>query len=404
MRKDNYIMDIKKKIYNGIVCLVVLIVLFLSYILFYNYIIGRYISDFPLHIFTVQSGNPGYSLMHKIIGLCYSLPYSEIFFSLCMVLLIGGTILGEFSYFKTRMGKQFSNRICVFFSVMLLFTSNCYIPYVFEHFYNHYTKVSQPWHNSTYILMRFLSVWVILLFYKLYDEIENNCFYFKDGFWFCLILSLCNYSKPNFFLAFAPASIFIFIYLFIRAKGKNIVTLIKWGLCYLLSMPCLFYMQSVVFDESENSKIAFSSENFVDYVLGKNAVNGCRYQFIVLEVSNLLFPMFVLGCFIILRLLNKSIELKRMLIMFLIFVVSHLEQLLMIEDGWRKEHGNFAWGVYCFGMLLFMVCIGEWLEAWMDKKITNKLIFVIGLLLFFVQIFCGLVYFAKLYSGSFYII
>ena len=111
--------------------------------------------------------------------------------------------------------------------------------------------------------MRFFSMWVILLFFNIYENVENNKFSIRDGIIFCVLLSLCNYSKPNFFLAFAPASFFIFICLFIRFRGKNFASIFKWGMCYLFSIPCMFYMVSVVYDKSENSQVAFSSENLV---------------------------------------------------------------------------------------------------------------------------------------------
>lgn len=309
-----------------------------------------------------------------------------------MVAIIVITVLGIYKYIRHRTNMPL---YCSFLALVLIFTSNIYIPSLFPHFYNHYTKVSQPWHNSTFLLMRAFSVWVIYYFFKIYDEIkDNNKISLVNAVCFFLSLSLCNFSKPNFILAFAPASILVFVYLLIGDK-KRFKALFEWGVLYLLSLPCIIYMMNIVYDEAENSKVAISSENFVDYVLSNDIL--------IYEISNLLFPLFVVVVFAIIHSKNRNFSIDRIVIGSIIFVISHIQQLLMIDDGPRKDAGNYAWGVYGIGLILFMIFITEWLRAYRCKFLSKK-IFVIGVTIFVLHVISGIVYFVLLSQGRTYII
>lgn len=390
----------KRKARIGL-AIIALVIFAMSFYLFYCYITDVYASDFPSHIRTVLQGREMYSLMHRIIAVCYRISQSEIILSALMSFLVIGTAYGMYVYLNNRVAGGYSKEILILLAFALLFTSNIYLPKIFPHFYNHYTKVSQPWHNSTYILMRLFSVFVLVLYFKMYDQMKNGEFTTKIGVCFCIVLSLCNFAKPNFFLAFAPMAFFVFMHLFLKAKGRNFKQLLQWGSCFLLSMPCMFFMVNVVYDESENSTIAFSLENFVDYVFGNAGVGGHRGQFLICEFSNLFFPLFVLTVFLVLKYKKEKIELDRIIQGFALFFIAHLQQLLMIDEGPRRASGNYAWGVYGIGMLLFLISISEWLWAYKNGYLKNKHIFLIGIVIFILHIVCGVIYFVMLHQGSY---
>lgn len=390
----------KKELVDISVGVMYLGIAMLSFFLFYKYITGEQDSDFTVHITTVLQGRSGYSLMHKLIEICGKLPYFNYSLSLLMSLIIIATIIGVRKYIDKnidfRGDGKFSNLAITLVSVLTIFTSNIYIPFIFPHLYNHYTKVSQPWHNSTFILMRFFSVFVVYYFFKIYDEIKGNEKISKyDAILFWLSLNLCNYSKPNFFLAFAPISIIVFMYLLVTNR-RRFKELVKWGILYILTVPIIIYMVSIVYDEESQSSIAFSTENFADYV-----ING---KFLIYEFSNLLFPVFVTLLFLYIKFKNKNkIDLDRIIIAFGMYIISHLQQLLMIDDGPRKADGNYAWGVYGMGMILFMVCITELFRAY-NTGIIKKNAYLTGMLLFLCHVLCGCVYFILLLTGKYYLI
>lgn len=99
-----------------------------------------------------------------------------------------------------------------------------------------------------------------------------------------------------------------------------------------------------------------------------------------------MFPIFVLIVFSVIKLKNKSMETDRIIQAFILFLITHLQQLLMIDEGHRMYDGNYAWGVYCAGMILFLVCISEWIFAYCDRQIKNICVFILGILLFLLHI------------------
>lgn len=367
--------------------------------LFFNHLRNNFVNDTAAHVETVLRGHAGYSLAHFVIGVCCRLPFPRGVLSVVLASFSLGTALGMAVYLRSRAGARWSRPLLLFLGLALVFTGNLWLPRLFPHFYTHYTKVSQPWHNSTYLLMRFFSVPVLALYFKLFDQARRNAFAIRDGLLFCAVLTLCNYAKPNFFLAFAPAALAVFAWLLVASRGKNAPALFKWGCCFILSAVCMVFMFRIVYEPGSHSSIAFSSENFVDYVFGNKGVGGRRGQFWICEFSNLCFPLYVLASFVVLKLLGRAVEFSRLLQGFLIFLFGHLEQLFLVEDGPRRSHGNYAWGVYGVGMLLFLVCLAEWLRAYDRKQLRNKWAFGIGLALFAAHILGGFVYFTILCRG-----
>lgn len=63
-----------KKIYIVFFVIACAVLSIFLYLLFYKYITGIYYSDYPLHIDTIKNGKDGYSMMHKIIGICLKFP------------------------------------------------------------------------------------------------------------------------------------------------------------------------------------------------------------------------------------------------------------------------------------------------------------------------------------------
>lgn len=368
--------------------------------LFLQFVKGTYASDFPQHIETATNGNAGYSLMHRLIKLCYMFDNPIVVLSNLMSILVIITGIGIFIYIKSIHIQDLGIEVIIIISVSLIFTSNIFIPGVFPHLYDHYTIVSQPWHNSTYILMRMCGVFVILLYFKISEYIKNgNPIPNGLNFCFLILLTLCNYSKPNFFLAFAPLAFFSVLYYFIKEKGKNIRPVLQFGLAVICSMPILIYQVNIVYDESEQSKIDISGENFFDYFIGNQEGNIFIYEFV-----NLFFPLFMLGIMVFLKYVKKQndIDFFRIIQAFILFVISHMQQLLMIDDGPRRDAGNYAWGIYCFGLILFMVCITEWIKIYKNGVQKSKLIYMIGNIIYMIHIVCGIAYFVILHNETFY--
>lgn len=378
---------------------IAMIISYSSAILFHRYIIGSYASDFPTHIQTVKMGRAGYSLAHRFIAFCLLFPHGEKVLAILLGGVVLGTSIGMWFYIHKHLNEYLCKESGMLLAMALLFVNNIYLPKVNEHLYYYNTNVSQPWHNITFILMKFLGAFVICLYFEIYQELKENRLSLNKGIVFVILLSLCNFAKPNFFLAFAPAVFLALVILFINDKGENWKTLIIFGCLVLLSIPVLLYQVGVVYDVNENSSIGFELENFRQYVF---APKGSVF---IYEFSNLAFPLFVAAVLLLLKFVkHEKIELDRMGQAFLMFFIAHMQQLLMVDEGPRKYYGNYAWGVFAFGMYLFMVCIVEWILAYKKKRLKSRLIFIIGNILFCVHIFCGITYFVLMCCGYYFLI
>ena len=370
-----------------------------SYILYLHYVNGEYGSDFLVHIRTVESGEPGYSLVHKLFGLCYRFPDPHKMISILMTVMIILTFVGISIYCIRRTNAKVTDCTSYLVALGILFTSNIYIPILFPHLYNHYTTVSQPWHNSTYICMRLFSVFVLILYFEIYDKIKFGKFPIGQGVLFCVVLTLCNSAKPNFILAFAPMALITFVYLWAREKGRNTPNLIKWGVCFLVSLPIIYYMARIVYEDDGNSSssLFISPDELTDFFAGDNG------SFIIYEITNLLFPLFVLVVFIILF-RKRRVEINRLVQGWIMYIIAHMEQLLIVDGGARASDGNYAWGVFNVGMLLTLICITEWIRAYKKGQIHNKFLFSAGFVLFVLQSVCGIIYFVTVCRGISYLV
>ena len=118
-----------------------------------------------------------------------------------MSLIVAGTVVGIYAIIGNYLQGTISKSCIWLVSVMLLFISNIPIPDVFPHIYDaSFVSVTQPWHNSTYILMSFFGIWVLYYYFRIIKSVKScEKIALKDTVIFWIILSLCNYSKPNFF-------------------------------------------------------------------------------------------------------------------------------------------------------------------------------------------------------------
>ncbi|WP_029233402.1 hypothetical protein [Butyrivibrio sp. VCB2006] len=365
--------------------IIISLICVLSGSLFFNFIVGKFSSDFVAHISTVISGNKGYSLAHLIIKICSLSGHTNEVLTIVMVVIIACTIGASYIYVYGRLNSILDSSVILFVAISSIFVNSLYVPVVFPYFYTHYTVVSQPWHNITYLVMRLWSIGVLCLWFEILNDIQmSKKLRARYLLLFLVLLIMCNWSKPNFVLAFAPMVAFVFIHVLLVSHGKSIRSVLLVSLMGILSMVPVFFQTRVVFDESEKASIVISAENFVDYLFGN--VQG---NFLIYEFCNLLFPMFVLITLLYLHFGKKNnIDFSRITCAFLMFVISHLQQLFLAEDGPRKLDGNFAWGVYGMGMLLYLIIITEWIYIYKTKNI-NKIVYMVGNVIYCWHVFGG---------------
>lgn len=278
------------------------------------------------------------------------------------------------------------------FSAPLVFLSSIYVPKFYGVFYyaadNRVTDFTQPWHNSTYLLMRLFAVIVIALYFRIQSRYLKKT---APVEWIAFLLALLavNAAKPNFFLAFAPAALCFFIYDLI--KNRELKRVIVFGIPFLLSLPVLLFQSGVVYGgaEGEQSGIEISLALF-KYVI-QNRI------FLPHLIAGASFVLFVTLLCVIHREGRRSLWFGWVTHLF-----GFIARWFIMETGPRATHGNFTWGAKCTAYLLALICV-ERLIAMKEAKKISVNAFLGACVLLFLMIGSGVVYFAMISQGMDYL-
>lgn len=372
--------------------------------LFNAFIIGKYASDFPSHI-RGAIGGEGYSLMHILIKTVVQMGWGDRSrrwgLSLLMTLIVLCTIVVSsvlLSYILTLLTKKKMN--CkkwieyVPFGMTFVFLCNIYIPGLWPHFYVKQTGVTQPWHNSTFLLMRLLGTVLIILFLYIQEEYLTEHIKLTEWLLFVLVLTGTNMAKPSFILGFAPIMLVTLIYDFVSTRAKSFRNAFAWGVGVLISLAVLIVQYQILYNSDDGSQIILNMDLFKEFIKPQNVLGSM--------LSNYLFPIVVT---IIVVWCNRFTE-RKITERYLwqgwgMYAVSRGEAIFLAETGIRMNDGNFDWGEYYFGYLLYIICCGYLLYICQNENDSGlkKLTWIpYGL-----NIFTGFVYFVLLCTRSGYL-
>ena len=374
------------KALNGIIISLLVLLFCNTTYLFYQFAQKVYKSDFPVHIATAKKGK-GYSLMEVLFYRVNMLSDSPVVIPLLMSVIILLTVFATFWAIKQIQkvdGIEISDQAVMLASISLIFVSSLYVPVFQEAFYVS-TDVTQPWHNSTYILMRLFAVPTFALYIRMEREYLTGI-RFVDWILFAILLLLGNWSKPSFLIAFAPMMLFFLICDFIKTHAKSIWQNIKFGSAVLFSLPICFVQSGKLWNESNGNGVVtdFSFSRFK---------NG---SIIPYTICGLAFPIFVTFIYVL-----KTREKRKILLQtWIMHAIANLEFTILKETGKRQKHGNFGWGRRITGFILYMVCFLKWVQLYRENKI-QKSTFVVGLVFFIASVACGIVYFGIILSGQY---
>lgn len=393
--------QLKDKNSKYIISIMYIIYFISCLLLFYRQSIeygGKYESDLILHIEFGLTGQDNYSIVYIIYGFLYRLFNNTWLIAGFLAVVTVATVkVTAYVYkflFKTKNIEisYFELNILAFIST---FVMSIYIPHIYE--FSYYGTLSgQAWHNSTYLLMRILGLWILIIYFKIDFVYLSKGVNKKAALLFSGLLILINAVKPNFFLAFAP---FMAIRLFldlINGKGDILLRLkriVVFGSCVLPSVLVLLIQNQIIYGGNSGNGIAVD----IGYTISK--VGHPVFKVFV----GLAFPLFVL--------VVKYREIIQDRIygsICGIWGVSFLEYVFLIETGFRKNHENFAWGMMFGTYILFVVSIYKFIHNYKEiraernLKLTERIYFMLGCLLLLCHVLSGLYYFAHLLLGGRY--
>lgn len=350
--------------------------------------LGGYPSDLPAHITqAVVQDHYNYSLIFIFMRWAWLLSHKRVFsVAILEGLLIGLTMICTAIVIEKlyHAGKW----ICIGISFFLLFLTSIYVPWLSPWYYRG-SIIAQPWHNITYNAMRPAAVLTMLFFSRLFKTYrEEKRISAKNWLLTCLLLIITTMCKPSFLMAFAPALlVFILIDFFGRRNSfKNEFLL---GCVVLPAMIVLPFQAGVLFGGENGFMVAPSIFFFGE---------GWLVLFLKF-VTALPLPVMV-------YIHNRHSLSGGAGIAAWGHFFALMEAMFFMEQGPRMTHGNFLWGIYIMGYILFLYACSMFFRNLREAKeaggmtVGRRAYFAAGFVLMGLHLFCGLRYFTLICQGK----
>ena len=264
------------------------------------------------------------------------------------------------------------------------------------------------YHNMTVLFSRTLIPVSFVCFFRCWSA-RHGCIPRKDWWGFAVSFFIVTAFKPNFAFAFIPVLAVLLLWDLIRYKGKYFKNEFLLG-CAVLPAGFLCIWQYLVlfnnsFGQSATEMLQELDENFVD------TSSGVALRFLwgaelaavlVMYLRSLLLPVYTLA-------LQgwREKERRRIGLFLAVEAVALLEATVLVETGYRANHGNFDWGGLALYPAVFALSIGLLIRMLQELKLKKPLdVFkcLVGLGLLLGHVMVGLYFLWFFGSGGSYFI
>lgn len=264
------------------------------------------------------------------------------------------------------------------------------------------------YHNMTVLFSRTLIPVSFVCFFRCW-EARHSLIPRKDWWGFALSFLIVTAFKPNFAFAFLPVMAALLLWDFIKYRGKYFKNEFILG-CAVLPAGFICIWQYLVlfnnsFGQSATEMLEELDENFVD------TSSGIALRFLwgaelvgvlVMYLRSLLLPVYTLALQA-----PREQEKRRVGLLLAVELVALLEATVLIETGYRANHGNFDWGGLALYPAVFALAIGLLIrmlhEANFKKPLDIlKCLLGLGILLGHLLVGCYFIWFFN--SGGSYFI
>jgi hypothetical protein len=285
-----------------------------------------------------------YSLAALVYRMLYYLPFGDlaisIFLAICAIasVYLTALLLNRMAQMIWKEEKPVwlqKDAVYLFAGLVLNLVMPCYGKGLSDGRYIGMQSAS-IWHNSTYIVMKWLAILSLLAYLKIEQGITRKL-QGKDWFYFMLTLALTTGAKPSFLMVFAPVMLVFLLVDLIR--GVPFGRLFGFGCAVLPSLGVVLLQNAVLFGAGTGNSWAISP--------GAVLAQHSGYPLITAALS-ILFPLMVV--IVNLPSLKKD---RWYLTAWLIGLVGFLELFLFSETGNRASDGNFMWGYSIAILVLF---------------------------------------------------
>ena len=368
---------------------------------------GVIFSDVPLHI-ELALGHNDYGLSSLLIQLFYL--GGEAFAQRALALsLTANNLMGLFTVaLLVRFLLPRLSRLEAFLAAELAALCGPWlIPgYQMGVYMNAYN--GNLYHNMTVLFSRTLIPVSFICFFRCWSA-RHGCIPRKDWWGFAVSFFIVTAFKPNFAFAFLPVLAVLLLWDLIRYKGKYFKNEFLLG-CAVLPAGFLCIWQYLVlfnnsFGQSATEMLQELDEDFVDTSSGiaLRLLWGAELAaMLVMYLRSLLLPVYTLA------LQGRREKERRRIGLFLVVeAVALLEATVLVETGYRANHGNFDWGGLALYPTVFALAIGLLIRMLQEMKLRKPLdVFkcLVGLGLLLGHLMVGLYFLWFFGSGGSYFI
>ena len=383
----------------GTIVLIILNLIYGGFLVYLHYNqtffeIGKpFESDLPFHINMAVVDNWYYSFTAFVYVFLYKLPYSNmlvaLFLTICELLTIYGTYLLLKEVWK-KYEIEVNSSMTLLSATALNLVMAFYVKAVNAYHYIGYQNAT-IWHNSTYICMKLLAVFVLWYFLKLMDSYKEKL-PIKKWLVFTGLVALSTGIKPSFLMVFAP--VMAIMLLIDWLKGAKFSKVFCFGLTVIPSLLIILWQNMVLFGSDTGN--SFIIKPF--YTLAARSDNPK-----VALLFSVLFPAIV-GIFHIKDVWKDKLYFGSLLV----WGFGFLEVFLFVESGTRSKDSNFMWGYSISLFILFLISLVRWVRDLKNKEFLGKIkgiryaYLIIAGATFAYHVYSGLWFFCILLSGATY--
>lgn len=318
---------------------------------------GAFESDLPFHISMAVDDNWYYSFTAFVYVFLYKFSCGNILVGIFLAASHLATVFGTYLLLK-EVWKHYDIKInaaaTLFSATILNFVMAFYIKNVNVRHYIGYQNAS-IWHNSTYICMKLVVVFVLWYFMKLMNSYKTKMTVWQ---WiiFTVLLALSTGIKPSFLMVFAPVMAIMLLCDLI--KGTKFSKVFLFGLTVIPSLLIVLWQNVVLFGDDTGN--GFIIKPF--YTLAQRSDNPK-----IALLCSVLFPA-IIGIFHIRDVWKDKLYLGSLLV----WAFGFLEVFLFVESGTRSKDANFMWGYAISLFVLFIISLVRWIRDLLNKQFLEK--------------------------------
>lgn len=368
---------------------------------------GVIYSDVPLHI-ELALGHNDYGLSSLLIQLFYlgGEHFAQRALALC---LTGNNLIGLFTVaLLVRFLLPRLSRLEAFLAAELAALCGPWLIPGYQMGIYLQAHNGNLYHNMTVLFSRTLIPVSLLCFFRCWAA-RHGCIPRKDWWGFAISFFIVTAFKPNFAFAFLPVLAVLLLWDLIKYRGKYLKNEFLLG-CAVLPSGFLCIWQYLVlfnnsFGQSAEEMLQELDENFVDTSSGMalRLLWGTELVgVLVMYLRSLLLPVYTLA------LQGWREKERRNLGLFLAVELTALvEATVLVETGYRANHGNFDWGGLALYPTVFALAIGLLLRMMQDinwKKPLDIFKCLLGLGILLGHLMVGLYFLWFFNSGGSYFI